>query len=380
MGREGSGIRQVSETSIQIEFLYQGQRCRERIKFNPSTTPANIAVKKAALHRAAILHAIDKGTFDYATTFPESKHIAKFQESSELTVGKWLDQWIDKKEPHLKVSTIVGYKKEIVKIVAKFGAIKLTDLKKKDVKKWCESLDVTNKTIANILSPLRAALQDAVDEDLIQFNPLSGFQFKRNEGPRTSDIDPFTPEEREAIIQATRFGHARNLFKFAFWTGLRTSEMVALEWKDINWERGVIRVDRAKTTYAKSPESTKTKAGQREVKILAPTLEALEEQKKLTGKAGKHVFLNPFDEKPWRGDSPIRKVWKSALRKSGIRYRRPYQTRHTFASMMLSAGEPLAWVSKQLGHSSVIVTANTYARWIPHAQADVGNKAVAIFS
>jgi len=52
------------------------------------------------------------------------------------------------------------------------------------------------------------------------------------------------------------------------------------------------------------------------------------------------------------------------LKKAGVRYRNPYQTRHTFASMMLSAGENIAWVSAQMGHSNVLITAKAYARWI----------------
>ncbi|MCF6251434.1 MAG: hypothetical protein L3J75_09225 [Methylococcaceae bacterium] len=49
-------------------------------------------------------------------------------------------------------------------------------------------------------------------------------------------------------------------------------------------------------------------------------------------------------------------------------------------SMMLSAGEPLAWVSKQLGHSNVLMTAKTYATWIPDSQPEAGNKVVELFS
>lgn len=62
--------------------------------------------------------------------------------------------------------------------------------------------------------------------------------------------------------------------------------------------------------------------------------------------------------------------------KSGARYRRPYQTRHTYASMMLTAGEPLGWVANQMGHSDLSMLARVYARWIKSATPDVGNKAV----
>ena len=68
MGRDGAGVRAVSNSTIEISFPYKGKRCRERVKLKP--TPANL--NRAKRHRAAILDAIDKGTFDYAVTFPDS--------------------------------------------------------------------------------------------------------------------------------------------------------------------------------------------------------------------------------------------------------------------------------------------------------------------
>src|SRR5450830_406809 len=59
-----------------ITFTYRGKRCRERLKLAP--TPANM--KRAAQHRAAILDAIQKQTFDYRVTFPESTRAAQFAE------------------------------------------------------------------------------------------------------------------------------------------------------------------------------------------------------------------------------------------------------------------------------------------------------------
>ena len=70
MGRnsEWDGVRPRSKTSIEIDFVYKGVRCRERFKLAP--TPANL--KRVSLHRAAILDGIARGTFDYSVTFPES--------------------------------------------------------------------------------------------------------------------------------------------------------------------------------------------------------------------------------------------------------------------------------------------------------------------
>ena len=77
--RQYPGIRTGSDSTIEIDFRFRGERCRERLKLEP--TPANL--KRAAQHRAAILHAIELGEFDYATTFPGSKNAARFAPKTE---------------------------------------------------------------------------------------------------------------------------------------------------------------------------------------------------------------------------------------------------------------------------------------------------------
>ena len=63
------------------------------------------------------------------------------------------------------------------------------------------------------------------------------------------------------------------------------------------------------------------------------------------------------------------------MKKAGVRYRRPYQTRHTYASMMLSAGEHPIWVAKQMGHSDWTMIAQDYGKWMPAADIDAGSRA-----
>lgn len=73
-------------------------------------------------------------------------------------------------------------------------------------------------------------------------------------------------------------------------------------------------------------------------------------------------------------------MWAPALRKAGVRYRNPYQTRHTYASMMLMAGEHVMWVAKQMGHTNWSLTAERYSRWITSDMPDAGQKAVRLWS
>lgn len=382
MGRNGRGVKGASETSIEISFMYRGVRCRERVALKP--TPANL--KRAEQHRAAILHAITSGTFDYRATFPDSKIAARFEEATAtpgelMLVGDYLDKWLDGQKLERKASSYDTYRKIVIgKLDPWFGKLKLAELKRKHVRERLAAYPAGNKTLGNIQSVLRAALEAAVDDELIEVNPLAGYTYRKKAAPRLEDeIDPFDRVEQSAILAALE-GQGRNLVQFAFWTGLRTSELVALDWPDIDFLRGVVRVSRALTQHADEPEATKTDAGRREVKLLGMAAEALAAQKAHTYLKGREVFQNPQTLDRWAGDQPIRKtLWTWALKRAGVRYRYPYQTRHTYASMMLSSGEHPMWVAQQMGHADWSMIVRRYGRWMPDADDQAGSRAEAVY-
>jgi integrase len=220
---------------------------------------------------------------------------------------------------------------------------------------------------------------DALDDELIDRNPFVGWSPKKLEPPKEDDdVDPFTQAEITAILNASE-GQIRNLFKFAFWTGLRTSELIALRWDDVDLINGAMTIRRAKVR--KKVKAPKTRAGRRVVTLLKPALEALQEQRSFTQLAGQEVFHNPRTGEPWLHDGPIRKTaWQPALKRAGVRYRYPYQTRHTFASTLLSAGENPVWVAAMMGHKDWAMIIKVYGRWIPSIAPDAGNKVAALWA
>ena len=178
-----------------------------------------------------------------------------------------------------------------------------------------------------------------------------------------------------AILDATHHDQIRNLFQFAFFTGLRTSELIALEWEDIDLINGVIHVARA--VVKKQIKGTKTSAGVRDVMLLPPAIAALNAQEKYTLSTGGRVFHNPRTAQLWETDHQIRRTaWIHTMKKAGVRYRNPYQTRHTYASMMLSGGENIMWVASQMGHVDTEMVMRTYGKWIPDNSAKMGYRTV----
>ena len=377
--RQG-GVRAASDTSIEIDFYYLGARCRERLKLPP--TARNLKFAENLLGQVKI--EIEKGVFDYHTHFPNSRR-AKVYTSKPgglVTVAQGLNDWYDEKEGELQHSTLIGYRRIIDNIWAPaVGKTILRDLTRAQIKAVIKSLgtDVTAKRINNVLGPMRGFLAEAFDDQLIDNNPADKLVIKRRAKTDTEDeIDPFTPAEITAILK-TAEGQFRNYCQFNFATGLRTSEMIALCWPRIDWIGKRARITQAYVMGAM--KTTKTKAGLRDVDLLPMAIDALKAQKEHSLLVGDTVFLNPYDGKPWKGDREVRGLhWRRVLAKAGVRYRYPYQMRHTFASQALSAGENVMWVAKQLGHKDWTVTARKYARWMPSVVPDAGAKVQALWT
>jgi integrase len=359
-------------SSIQIDFYYLGIRCRETLKLEP--TKQNLAFANRL--KATVLHEIAIGTFKYSNHFPNSKNATLGSKSNNKTVSKALDEFMQSSRRRLEKSTLRDYHSAVeFHLKPEFGDKRIIDVTATDIKTWIGGLTISAKRINNILIPLRTVFEDAYIDGLIDRNPVSRV---KNLAVRTEEPQPFTPNEIEAILKALP-EQGQNLIQFAIWTGLRTSELIALEWGDVDWNAGLIRVRRA--TVNKQTKQPKTKAGERDVKLFPPALDALKGQKPFTFLADGRVFYNPRTNEPWETDGQIRKtLWQSALKKAGVFYRNPYQTRHTYASTLLSAGENPLWVAQQMGHKDWGMIRKRYGRWIPDVDTSAGSKVMRLWT
>jgi integrase len=373
MGR-GKGVRASSTSSIQVEFRYRGVRCRERLRLAP--TPANL--KYAERLKAEVESQIARGTFDYAATFPESRHALQLGKvkGNAVTIEKWLWKWHAAVASEMEPETHRDYELDIQnKILPHFGKKPIAQVTRTDAKAFIASLPLSKKRIDNILIPLRQAFQLAYEDELIARSPFAGVEVKRVSRVREVDvIDPFTVAEIDAICEAAT--EIATLVRFNAWTGLRVSELIALLWGDVDLEGRTLRIQRARREGR--DKATKTQAGTRATRLLEPAAEALKAQKAVSLLAGKEVFLNPQTGKGYQTDKQLREwQWRRALKRAGVRYRYPNQLRHTCASWLLSSGENPLWVARQLGHRDPAFTMRTYARWMPTQFPDAGAKAIA---
>jgi integrase len=338
--------------------MYQGKRCRETLRIKPTKT----AIREVSRKREAILYEIAMGTFDYGHHFPNSKNALKFSTNTGalITVEEALKSWLRKAEKRCQHSTIRDYNSSVYyHLIPNFGKLTLNEFSVSHVYEWLETVNISNKRINNIVGPLRQALQEAFYDGHINSNPMDRF---RNLSPQTREPQPFNLEEQQRILDQLE-GQEKNLIQFAFWSGLRTSELIALRWEDIDLDnnRFYVRV----AIVRNREKTTKTTSGIRTVELQPKAKEAIQDQLRHT-KDSIRVFHDPTTDKQWKGDHIIRKrVWIPALTSAKVEYRNPYQTRHTFASMLLSEGKNPLWLAQQMGHRDWGMIRKVYGRWVP---------------
>lgn len=377
---EGIEVRQGPRGgTVRIRFTFRGVECRETLKLDP--TPSNL--KYASRLRGEILNAIAKGTFRYGDYFPDSKRAVLFGHvAKRVTVGQLLKDWLTACEKaadkgNMSPATVNGYRKVVHgQLLLKWETTTVQDLSTPVLRKWIADMGTTAKTTRNVLGPLRAVLGDALNDGLIESNPLDRIDLSKLLAKTATksdyDVDPFDMDEMKAILDAAE-GETRWLFQFAFWSGLRTSELIALTWPQIDLPAGIVKVRHA--VVVKQMKAPKTDAGNRDVMLLPSARAAIEAQRSFTQLAGGRVFR--FQGEPIQTDKQIREwLWRPLLAKAGVRYRNPYQCRHTYASMLLSRGENPLWVATQMGHKTTEMIERHYGKWIPDHKAKAGYQPV----
>jgi integrase len=299
------------------------------------------------------------------------------------------------------------------------GAVRMNELTRDQVKDLIVSLLQKNATkrteneedrklskdsIRNVVATLRAMLQEAEERKLIVVNPATKLgKYYREASTVREQIDPFTKEEIPVLLESTRehFGLDNYVILLTlFHTGLRASELAGLQWNDIDFRDRFITVRRqyknGKTTRTKTKKIRKIDLSDVLLKELQALKKRRQEQYLAKGKneIPEWIFLSPgkiiwSDGTEKRGGrEPIghkegqpldmknlrNRVFLRDCDKANIRRRRVHDTRHSFASILLMAGESPAYVKEQLGHSSIKMTVDIYGHWIPGSNRQAVNK------
>lgn len=281
--------------------------------------------------------------------------------------GEVAERWVKIKERKIRPSTLRDYRSTMNHyVLPRFGNVPITEIGYLEVEEFISELKCSAKRINNALVPMRSVFKFALKAGLIEKNPMDLVENLRVTKP---DIHPLSMEEINLFLEHVSDRY-RNFFVVAFFSGMRFGEMAALKWKFIDFELGVIKVRETRVMGEEGPP--KTKRSVRDVKMLPPVIEALRRQRKQTKERSDYVFLNQYG-RPLQSDSVNHHAWKPALRKAGLLERTLYQTRHTFATLMLDAGELPGWVQGMMGHETLQMIHDRYYCHIKNYQRDDGS-------
>lgn len=384
----GSIRKLPSKGTLFMDFRFQGQRLREYTLL--ADTPANRKRLQKVLDR--IEGEIALGTFDYTKTFGKPLPASEIEESQDQepppetakggarratpSMREFANLWFAENEIQWRRSYRITQRGGLDKyVIPYFGDRPVGEITKADVLAFRahlakapargEETTLSNRRINAIMKPLRQILNEAADRFEFQtaFRNIKPLKNKR------SDVQPFSLAEVQLILAKVREDY-RPYFTTRFFTGMRTGEVHGLKWKYIDFERRLILV--RESIVLGEEDELKTEDSQRDIQMTQLVYEALQLQAKSTRNKSEYVFCNnagkPLDNKNFNN-----RVWRPLLRHLGLAHRRPYQMRHTTATLWLASGEVPEWIARQLGHTTTEMLFRTYSRFVPNLTRQDGS-------
>jgi integrase len=312
----------------------------------------------------------------------------RYRVLEEIAFDAWADRWLagftGKADSRRVYASTIAYAKEV------FGSVKVRDLNPADVRRLLERIREANAprtvspaTLAKHLRQLGACLEAAIAEGYAERNPVR--ELHKTARPKVAKSKPayYTGEELARLWPELAYRPVYlTLCKAAVLTGLRFGELAALDWGDVDLLSREVHV---RQTFTAGIGLTPPKSGEARTVDLTPQAAALFES--WLAEAGDEGLV--FEREDGGHLSPnyiTRRVLYPALERAGIsrvgergRARDFHSFRHTFARIALEHGAEITWVQRQLGHSSITLTVDTYGSWARSAEKAQAEKLGAAF-
>jgi len=264
------------------------------------------------------------------------------------------------------------------------GRIRLAKLTPADVQRLVNSLHASGlsaKSVANIHGVLRSALNQAVRWGDLARNVATLVSLPRDP---VSEIEPFTPEEAVAFLEAIRGDRLETVFTVILALGLRRGEALGLRWDDVDLENGTLTVRRSlrRQDGRLTLVEPKTTRGRRTLVLPQFALTSLQGhrkrqvQERLLAGAGWTDTDFVFTSTVGTAIDPdnLSHRFKRILEKAGLRPQRLHDLRHCAATLMLIQNVPARVVQEILGHAHVSTTLGIYSHVIPSLKRDAADR------
>ena len=290
-------------------------------------------------------------------------------DSENLMVGAYLDRWLRAMRGSVRQRTWERHE-QVVRLHLRptLGNVRLDRLNAMQVQAvYGSKLEggLSPRTVEIVHATLHKALKQAVGWTLIPRNVAEAATPPR---PVGREIRALSREQARALLDAARGDALEAFYVLAVTTGMRNGELLALQWRDVDFDAGTLRVRRSVFNGTVNPP--KTKAGNRTIRLTGMAVAALEGPRRAATRAGDPGWVFPS-----RSGTPLsvhnvhNRSWKPLLRRAGLPpTTRMHDLRHTCATLLLSRGVPVKVVSEMLGHGDVAITLSVYQSVLPHMQ------------
>ena len=292
---------------------------------------------------------------------------------ADMPFGEWMDFWYQNYiKPGLRPTTQSTYESSIyLHIIPQLGKVPLCQLTQKDLQQFYAYLKKEGRLVRTELygtglsdrmvrmchAKCRAALDQAVQENLIRTNPAAGCKLPPRRGREMQVLSP--GELRRFLLQAKADG-SFELFLLDLCTGLRRGELMALQWSDLDLDAGTLTV--SKQVYAVNGKMQlnvpKTRASVRKLVLPPAVVEVFREYQKTAD--SRWLFPSPVKEDAPLTPGEAARRLHGILERAGCKQVRFHDLRHTFATLALENGMDVKTLSAMLGHVSAATTLDIY--------------------
>jgi integrase len=301
------------------------------------------------------------------------RHRGRAARSFDVAYRAWLETYA---RTHCKPGTWREYEAAgRLYLIPHFGSRELRAITRADVKRLVYERLMPGHALATVranLAPLREMLNHAVEDGLIATNPAVRVLKRSRAGHARLRRPPrFLSRDEIRRLLAACQRHAPRWYLFVLTlarTGMRLGEAAALQWRDVDLDRGIAIVQRAFWRgRVQSPKSGRVRPVDLSHQLVAAlrVAEAAEHERARGASQPPPAWIFAHhDGRPPNTDNFRRRVWRSLFRHTGLPYAWPHSLRHTYASLLLAQGESLVYVKAQLGHRSIQTTVDVYGHLV----------------